>query len=243
MLLTFHLAEGIIGATHDWLEVILAQPVKAIIWDLDGVLVDTGEIHFLAFDATLPDFGIPFSREAFSRIFGMGNREALESLVGHPLETSLLNEIIEKKETTFRRMIRGRARPLRGVLTLLEYFKGAGVLQAIASSAPQANIDALMDELGLRGYFRTILSAPGNGLPGKPDPAVFLEAARRLGVEPAACVVLEDATAGIEAAKRAGMRCLAVTTTNSRDRLSKADYIVDSLESIDKDWFLLPVRG
>ncbi len=242
MLLSFKLAQGIIVATQCRLEDILAQPVKAIIWDLDGVLVDTGEIHFLAFQDTLPSFGITFSREAFGKIFGMGNREALECLVGHPLEESLLAAIVEKKETTFRRMVSGRAHPLPGVLDLLEYFKGAGLLQAIASSAPQANIDALMDELGLSGYFQTILSAPGNGLPGKPDPAVFVEAARRLGVKPAACVVLEDATAGIEAAKRAGMRCIAVTTTNSRDRLLRADHIVDSLQSLDKEWFHLPVR-
>jgi beta-phosphoglucomutase len=219
----------------------LAQSIKAVIWDLDGVLVDSGEIHYLAFAATLPNFGIAFSRELFAKIFGMGNREALEFLTGGPLDQARLAAIIEQKETTFRRMVRGRARPLDGAVQWLAIFKEAGVLQALASSAPQENIDALMDELGLRGYFQTIISAPGNDLPGKPDPAVFLEAARRLEVDPTACVVLEDSTAGIEAAKRAGMLCIAVTTTNVRENLLSADYIVDTLASIQREWLLLPV--
>jgi len=223
------------------MEGLLAQSIQAAIWDLDGVLVDTGEIHYLAFAATLPSFGIPFSRELFAKIFGMGNREALELLTGAPLAEARLAAIIEQKETTFRRMIHGRARPLPGALEWLANFKEWGILQALASSAPQENIDTLMDELVLRGYFQAIISAPGSGLPGKPDPAVFLEAARRLEIEPAACVVLEDATAGIEAAKRSGMRCIAVTTTNVRERLLAADYVVDSLESIKKEWLLLPV--
>lgn len=220
----------------------MKQNVEAVLWDLDGVLVDTGEMHFLAFQTALPKFGISITLDEFKVIFGMANREALAYLTGHPLEESLVVKIDEAKETAFRGFIRGRAKTLPGVMEWLEYFKANQIRQAIASSAPQANIDALMDELNLRGYFDQILSAPENRLPSKPDPAVFLEAARRLGVDPAKSIVIEDSVAGIEAAKQAGMRCIAVTTTNKRERLLMADEIVDSLTSIEKEWFI-PVRN
>lgn len=215
----------------------MTHNVRAILWDLDGVLVDTGEMHFLAFQSTLPDFGIQITPEDFKVIFGMGNREGLAYLNGRPLDEPLLAKVIEAKEACFRSLVSGRARTLPGVMDWLEYFRHLEFRQAIASSAPQANIDALVDELGLRSYFDLILSAPENGLPGKPDPAVFLESARRLGVEPAACWVIEDSAAGLEAARLAGMRCIALTTTNSRDKLHMADHVVESLTMLHQEWF------
>lgn len=215
----------------------MGQTTKAILWDLDGVLVDTGEMHFLAFQVVLPEYGIPFTAEDFKVIFGMGNREGLAYLNGSPLDETLLAQIDQAKEARFRGLVHGRARTLPGVMEWLDYFRNQNFLQAIASSAPQANIDALVEELGLRSYFDLILSAPGNGLPAKPYPAVFLESARRLGVEPADCWVIEDSTAGVEAAKRAGMHCIAVTSTNQREQLSMADHVVESLTMLDKDWF------
>jgi beta-phosphoglucomutase-like phosphatase (HAD superfamily) len=119
----------------------------------------------------------------------------------------------------------------------LARLKNAGVRQAIASSAPQENIDVLVDGLGLRQYFAAIVS--GATLPGKPNPDVFLEAARQIGVPPSACVVVEDAIAGVQAARNAGMRCIAVTTTNRADKLAAADIVVDRLDELDEGAFLL----
>lgn len=107
--------------------------------------------------------------------------------------------------------------------------------QAIASSAPQANIDALVDELGLRLYFDAIVS--GFDLPGKPKPALFLKTARMLDLLPEQCIVVEDAVVGVEAAKRAGMKCVAVTTTNPAHTLKNADLVVESLKMIPKGAF------
>ena len=105
-----------------------------------------------------------------------------------------------------------------------------GLKQAVASSAPQANIDALLDELGIREYFQA--EAAGATLRGKPDPAVFLLAAELLGVEPANCLVIEDALAGVEAARRGGMKCVAVCTTNPAEKLEAADVVVNDLTSL-----------
>ncbi len=107
--------------------------------------------------------------------------------------------------------------------------------QAIASSAPSANIDLLVDELGIRNRFDAIVL--GKELPGKPDPAVFLEAARRIGILPEKCIVIEDSVAGVEAAKRGGMKCIAVTTTTPTIGLSSADIVVDRLDSLYPEEF------
>ena len=107
------------------------------------------------------------------------------------------------------------------------FFPKWGVKQAVASSAPQANIDALLDELGIRSFFQ--VEASGATLKGKPDPAVFLLAAQLLGVEPAHCLVIEDAVAGVEAARRARMKCIAVETTNPAEKLSGADVVLKDL--------------
>jgi len=118
----------------------------------------------------------------------------------------------------------------------LRRFDRLGLKQAIASSAPQENIDALLDELGVRRWFAAVVS--GATLRGKPDPAVFLLAASLLQVEPGACLVIEDAVAGVEAAKRAGMRCLAVLTTNPPQKLARADGIVQDLAHFSEEALL-----
>ncbi len=202
---------------------------------MDGVLVDTGEFHFRAWSQALPEFGIPFTRQEFQATFGMNNAGILEVLLGEPPAPELLAEISDRKEQLFRQAVRGRVRPLPGVLDWLGRLRAAGVRQAIASSAPPANIDALVDEVGLRTYFDAIVS--GFDLPGKPDPAVFLQAARCIGVPPERCVVVEDAVAGVEGAKRAGMKCVAVTTTSPAEALKEADVVVERLDTLPPDTF------
>ncbi len=204
-----------------------------IIWDMDGVLVDTGEEHYISWSKALEGAGIHFSREKFREIFGMNNKGSLEHLTGEEQEPAFVAKISEQKETIFRDLVRGRARLLPGVQTWLEKFRSSGYPQAIASSAPPANIDALIDELGIRGFFQAIVS--GFDLPGKPDPAVFLKAAGQLGLETKSCLVIEDAVAGVQGARRAGMRCIAVTTTNPPHLLSDADLVLENLAELDDD--------
>jgi beta-phosphoglucomutase family hydrolase len=208
---------------------------QGVIWDMDGVLVDTGEFHFQAWSRALPEYGIPFSRELFAATFGMNNAGILAVLLGRTPAPELLAKISDRKEQLFRQAIRGHAQPLPGVLAWLERLKAAGMRQAIASSAPPANIDALVDELGLRDYFDAIAS--GFDLPGKPDPALFLKVARLISVPPERCVVVEDAVAGVGGARRAGMKCIAVTTTNPAHALNEADVIVERLDTLSLDTF------
>jgi HAD superfamily hydrolase (TIGR01509 family) len=170
----------------------------------------------------------------------MNNAGILEVLTGQKPAPEKLAEISDHKESWFRESMRGKVKPMPGVLDWLRQLQAWGVGQAVASSAPQENIEAMIDELGIRPYFATLFS--GCNLPGKPNPDTFLHAAGILGVQPERCLVIEDAIPGVQAAKRAGMACIAVLTTNPRDALSQADIITDTLDHLPVEtiWSLIP---
>ena len=199
-----------------------------VLWDMDGVLVDTGEFHRQAWTIACGHFGLPFDDDFFHRTFGMNNRLMLTELLGREPSAEILDEIAGWKERYYRDSVRGRLRSLPGIGEVLERFSAEGALQAVASSGPKENIDLIVEELGLGKYFRALVSAAE--MPGKPDPAVFLEAARLLALEPQNCLVVEDAVVGVEAAKRAGMSCLAVENTWPASKLHGADLVVGTLE-------------
>lgn len=202
--------------------------LNAVLWDMDGVIVDTFDGHYRSWKQTFEEMGHPFTLEDFRRTFGMNNRLILSTLLGYEMDEERFQRISDHKEELFRQGLKGSAQTLPGVREWLERFRQLGLKQAVASSAPQANIDASLDELGIRGYFQA--EAAGATLKGKPDPAVFLLAAELLGVQPENCLVIEDSVAGVEAARRAGMKCVAVLTTNPAEKLDSADVIVRDMD-------------
>lgn len=206
-------------------------PFSAVLWDMDGVIVDTYEGHLHAWQYTFNQLGHPITQADFTRTFGMNNRLILHTLLGYDLSEDEVQLVSDSKEAYFRENIRGHAHLLPGVANLLNQFSVLGLKQAVASSAPQENVDALLDELGIRGCFQAEVA--GALMQGKPDPAIFLLAAEKLAVEPHTCLVLEDAIAGVEAARRAGMKCVAVLTTNTAEELASADVIVKDLSYLD----------
>jgi len=205
---------------------------KAILWDMDGVLADTSQLHFETWEHILTEQGIPFDRQKFHLIYGLKNRDLLPYLTDRPLEPQWVEWISDHKELAFRQALPG-LQPLPGVVEWLRRFKILGWKQAVASSAPPENVEELVDVLDIRDYFDALVT-PGD-LPGKPDPAVFLKASRLLEIPVKDCIVIEDSIPGIEAAHRANMRCIAVTTTNPPEALTQADIVVDSLELLTID--------
>jgi HAD superfamily hydrolase (TIGR01509 family) len=212
-----------------------------ILWDMDGVLVDTGELHFQTWKSMLGEWGVDLTYERFRNTFGMRNEEILPLWFGRRLQKYEIDQISATKEERFRSAARGHVQALPGVRLWLERFLGQGYRQAIASSAPEANIKLLVDELDIRPYFQAFVS--GSALPGKPDPAVFVEAARGVDMPTKQCIVIEDSVAGVEAARRAGMKCLAVTTTYPAVALSGAGLIVEHLDSLTPDQFRAWLNG
>jgi beta-phosphoglucomutase family hydrolase len=207
-------------------------PDHAVLWDMDGVLVDTGEFHSVAWKKTFNSLNVPFSDEDFRQTFGMNNTGILKWVLGKEPEPEQVSRISEQKESLFRDLVKGKAELLPGVLTWLQQFQSWELKQAITSSAPPANIAFLVAELKIGKYFDEIVS--GFDLPGKPNPDVFLKAARILQVRPENCIVVEDAIAGVEGAKRAGMKCIAVTTTNPAKDLAQADLVLENLGKMDR---------
>jgi beta-phosphoglucomutase len=202
-------------------------PFKAVLWDMDGVLVDTFEGHYQAWSRLFSELGHPFTREDFRRTFGMNNRNIFKALLDRELSEEEFQVLSDRKEQYFRDSVQGNIELLPGVADWLQRFQDMGLPQAVGSSAPQKNIDVHLAELQIGEYFEATVS--GASLPGKPDPAVFLLAAEQLGVDPADCLVFEDAVQGVQAAKNAGMRCVAVLTTNPAEKLQQADLIVHDL--------------
>ena len=202
----------------------------AILWDMDGVLADSTRLHYLSWVKTFEKRGIEISYEMFTRTFGRNNRAVLTDFLGRPPGEEELEEIAEEKEVWFREHIPGNMDLLPGVMDWLQRFQAWNFKQAVASSAPQENIELQVDSLNIRPFFGGLVSAAK--LPGKPDPAVFLEAARRLEIAPADCVVMEDAPAGVQGAKNGGMRCVAVLTTQTASALQGADLIVNRLTDL-----------
>jgi beta-phosphoglucomutase len=204
--------------------------LQGVVWDMDGVLVDTGVFHYQAWIATFKDYAIPFSWELFRNTFGMNNTGVLTTVLGRVPDPEYLEEIANRKEAAFREIVRGKITAMPGVITWLSQLQVWGFRQAVASSAPMANIEVILEETGLKRYFNTWQT--GGNLPGKPSPALFLKAAEVIGVRPVNCVVMEDAVVGVQAAKSAGMRCIAVLTTNPAEALSQADVITPHLDCL-----------
>lgn len=206
--------------------------ILGVLWDLDGVLVDTQENHYLSWAASLRDFNATITREMFTRLFGMNNRGTIEAVLGKPVSAELVEAISEKKENIFRELMQGNIQLMPGVETWLHWLLVNQIPQAIASSAPPENIDQVLDSLDIRKYFQAIV--PGYGHPSKPDPWVFRKASNELNVLGEKCLVIEDSIAGVLAAKAIGATCLAVTSTNDAENLlhAGADVVIPSLKEI-----------
>jgi HAD superfamily hydrolase (TIGR01509 family) len=182
--------------------------IRAVLWDLDGTLADTAELHFHAWQTTLARHGVHYSQDDFQRDFGRANPELLADLFPATPVADLLH-IGEEKERDFQSSISGRVNLLPGVWDWLTAFQAAGIPQIVCSSGPTANIAALLVETGIADCFAGLLS--GVHVPrGKPAPDLFLRGAAALGVDPIHCLVIEDSRHGVEGAANAGMHCVVV---------------------------------
>lgn len=209
----------------------------AVLWDLDGVLVDTARYHYQAYRELMAELGRDLPEAEFQPLFGLRNEAILRTLLGE-LPRERVHELARRKEELYRRAVAGNIRALPGAAELVRRLAERGIPQAVVSSTPRENIDLVLASLGVAGAFRQIVAGE-DVRRGKPDPEGFLLAAARLGVEPGGCVVLEDAPQGIEAARAAGMRCIGVATTRPPQALSRADLVVPRLDDPRVEPFLL----
>ncbi|RJQ38972.1 MAG: HAD family phosphatase [Dehalococcoidia bacterium] len=207
---------------------------RAVIWDMDGVICDSGDCHHLAWNRVMARWGIAVSEEVFRSGFGTRTDAFIRCLVGDMVPEAHIQKIALFKERFFRRIARGHIEPLPGVVPLLGSLRSAGYRMALASSAPLANIRLTIHELDITVFFEAVVSGD-DVTDGKPSPQIFRLAAQKLGVYPRDCLVIEDAAVGVTAAHRAGMAALAVTNTLSARQLGMAEKVVGSLTDVNLD--------
>jgi beta-phosphoglucomutase len=209
----------------------MTDTIKAVIWDLDGVIIDSADEHRRAWHRLAKEEGLSFTDEQFWATFGQRNDVIIPSLWG-AMPPERVRALADKKEAYFREFIRKSGKPLPGSIELLHALHDAGYKQALASSTPIANIDLISEVLSLKQYLNVIVS--GENVPrGKPAPDVFLKAAEELGVAPEKCLVIEDAVAGVEAAHAGGMRCIAVAGNRDLPGLRAAEIMVKDLTEVN----------
>jgi len=204
------------------------------IFDHDGVLIDSLLLHQNAWMDLGRRQGLPITEELIDRTFGMTNPAILRELCGESIDDHEVHRLGSLKEECYRATARGRVALMAGVADLLKALEVAGFLLAVGTSGPRADIDLTIEENKLEGRFRAIAALEDISR-SKPDPEVFLLAAARGGVDPSRCVVFEDATVGLRAAKAAGMWAVGVTTTRPATMLweAGADQVVESLARFD----------
>lgn len=214
-----------------------------VIFDLDGVLVDTGWAHKQSWYDLAEKEGFSMSDEFFYSTFGMRNDQIIPMLLA-AVSSEGVDRLSKWKEQRYREIIAEKLTLPSGVGELLSDLKMCGFLLAVGSSAPKANLNLVLERVRITNYFDACVTGE-EVVEGKPAPETFLKAAEKLGLPPDRCIVVEDAVQGVEAGRAAGMPVVAVTTTRDRANLSKADMIVDSLGELKAKDFtsLLATQG
>jgi beta-phosphoglucomutase family hydrolase len=209
--------------------------LKGLLFDMDGVLVNNLEVHREAFAEFFRSYGVERSFDELSRVFGKGNDDIMGELMPQEIvERVGIRELGHEKEAIYREIYAPTITPQPGLVELLEALKGKGMLCAVGSSGYRLNVNFVLERCNIEPYFAAIV-AGDEVTRCKPDPEIYLTAAAKLGLRAEECIVFEDAEAGIEAAKRAGMRVVALATTFSREFLQQtdADYIIDDFRDIN----------
>ncbi len=222
------------------------MPFAAAIFDMDGTIANTMPWHAKAWESLWPELGISVDHNDFFRwSAGAINAEIWPRLLGRLVPADELQHLGHRKETLYREIARPSLAAIAGLDQLLDRFDARGIALGVATAAPPDNIAFVLDTLDLRRRFRHVVGAADISR-GKPDPEIFLTAAARLGVDPTRCLAFEDAPAGLESAKRAGMRVAALTTTLDRAALlalpdaARPHAIIDDFREFDIDSLATP---
>ena len=202
--------------------------VRAVIFDMDGVIVDSEPYSMQALIDILRQYGVEPTDEELQHSYGRRVRDDFVDYFSRHGVAADVNMAIAHKHARYYHLAAGHLQPLPGVVALLRRLQDHGYHLALASSGDRVKVAFGMQALALNGIFEVVVTGD-DVAHSKPDPEIYLIAAQQLAVPPKQCLAIEDAPAGVEAAKRAGMRCVAVTNSVAPEQLHKADLIVDSL--------------
>ena len=210
----------------------------AIIFDMDGVIVDNHAFHMKAWMQFFNDHGLPLSEQEYKQqINGRPLAEIIPQYFGKHFTPAMSRQLGEEKEAAYRELYKDHIVPTPGLVDFLEILEEKNIPKAIATSAPPANVDFTLQSTGLKRYF-SIITDDSMITQGKPNPEVYLTSADQLHTPPHRCIVFEDAILGVQAGKNAGMKVVGVATTHPREELENTDYIIDNFEGLSLEELL-----
>ena len=197
----------------------------AILFDMDGVIIDSNPFHKIALKEFCKLHGYELTEEELRlKIYGRTNKDWIPNLFG-TLSPEVVARYGEEKEAMFREIYKNDVKLVDGLREFLDSLEAAGIPRAIATSAPRSNVDFTLKYTNTGKYFKTILDE-AFVTRGKPDPEIYLKTAAALGFEPKNCVVFEDSLSGVAAGKRAGCKVVGITTTHTAEELHETDFII-----------------
>ncbi len=195
----------------------------ALLFDMDGVIVDNHKFHLKSWLGFFEKHNIHMSEEEYkANVNGRRMENILPDLLSREMSDEEIWDVGEEKEALYRELYRPHIKPTTGLVTFLAEVARKRIPRTVSTSAPPKNVDFTLENTGLRGYFSTIIDST-MVTQGKPHPEVYLKSAEALGVDPAGCIVFEDAILGIQAGKNAGMKVVGVATTHTREELEAED--------------------
>lgn len=204
----------------------------AIIFDMDGVLVDSNPYHKIALNQFCADHGYHLTEEGLrNKIYGRTNKEWITNLFG-TLTPKQLAQYGEEKEALYRKLFDKDIKPVNGLLDFLHLLNTHNIPRAIGTSAPRSNVDFTLSKTGMQHFFSIILDE-SHVTHGKPNPEIYINVAKRLGLPPQRCVVFEDSLSGVTSAKSAGAKVVGITTTHTPEELSETDLIITDFKNLD----------
>jgi beta-phosphoglucomutase len=204
----------------------------AVIFDLDGTLVDNNAYHIEAWKAFYDKIGKPFSLEEYTQnINGRINRDIFNYVFNTTLSPEQIEEYSHEKESMYRELYKPHIKPINGLIDFLEMLEKAKVPKEIATSGLVPNININFEHVPIKNYFYSVIDA-SQITEGKPHPEIFLKAAIAVNAVPSNCVAFEDSVAGIKSAKAAGMKVVGLTTTHTAEEIKEADFIIKDYTEI-----------
>jgi beta-phosphoglucomutase len=210
-------------------------PLFAIIFDMDGVIVDSNPYHKIAFKRFFEKHGFKLSDEELkSRIFGRTNKEWLMSLFDGKVTDQQIKDFESEKESLFREIFSPHIKPVKGLISFLEMLEARKIPIAVATSAPPANVQFTLEKTGTQKFFQVVIN--GDTVENsKPHPEIYLKTIAAIRYPPQRCIVIEDSISGITAGHQAGCKVIGITTTHTREELADTDLVIDNFERLTID--------
>lgn len=204
----------------------------AVIFDADGVIVDSNPFHKIAMKKFCGKYGIHLTVENMeSQIFGRTNKDWITKVFGNHLTLKQIKAYEKEKEALFRQIFLPHIRPVKGLIGFLEKLRQYNIVRTVASSAPPVNVDFFLDKTGTKDFFDVIIN--GDEVENsKPHPEIYLKTMEIIKYPPEKCIVIEDSLSGVQSARSAGCKVIGLTTTHTAQELANTDKVINDFDDL-----------